>query len=331
MKKFIFGVLMVVFIFLAGLYFSTKNRPLITNEKTTNTNQLVGLSFFAKILQRGKIATGTPVVTFIAAGDVMLGRSINYRSAKQNNFVWPFEKTASVLSEADIAFINLESPFVENCPLTNAGMIFCSDKKGIGGLIFSGIDIVNIANNHMGNFGADGIKQTRQLLEDNNMSSIGTADGVVFRTVNTIRFGFLGYNDFASPAGISQANKEKIATDIAGAKAKADIVVASFHWGEEYTDKPSKRQQELAHLAIDNGADLIIGHHPHWVQPVEKYKDKLTVYSLGNFVFDQGWSQKTKEGIVGKFEFSKTELTNYELLPVLINDFGQPSFVENLR
>ncbi len=320
---------MTIFIFLITLlYFSLNNELPAVNQKTVSINQSRGSGFFAKILQKKQAVTEAPTATIVTTGDVMLGRSINYRSAKQNNFVWPFEKTADVLKNADITFINLESPFVDNCPLTNSGMVFCSDQRNIQGLTFAGIDIVNLANNHIGNFGQEGIKQTRQLLEGNNMSLIGTTDGAVFKTVNDIRFAFLGYNDFASPAGIAQAKNEKIVKDIIDAKAKSDIVAISFHWGEEYTDKPTKRQQELAYLAIDNGADLIIGHHPHWVQPTENYKDKLIVYSLGNFIFDQGWSQKTKEGIVGRFKFSGTKLTSYELLPVLINDFGQPEITK---
>lgn len=328
MKKFILGVLVIIFIFfLAFFCFSTKNKPLITNKGTANNNQPVDLSIFAKILQRKKIVAEPPTTTLIAAGDVMLGRSINYRSVKLNNFTWPFEKTANVLKNADIAFVNLESPFVENCPSTNVGMTFCEDARHIEGFIYAGIDIVNLANNHIGNFGQEGIKQTIRLLESNEILPIGTTNGAVFKTVNSIRFTFLGYNDFASPAGIAQVKKEKIVADIANAKTKSDVIVVSFHWGNEYTDKPTKRQQELAYLAIDNGADLIIGHHPHWIQPAEQYKDKLIIYSLGNFIFDQGWSQKTKEGIVGKFEFSKTKLTDYELLPILIDNFGQPSFI----
>ncbi len=180
MKKFVFGVLVIIFISLLALnYFILNNRLPVVNQKPVNINQPVNLSFFAKILQRGKIVTETPTVTLIVAGDVMLGRSINYRSAKQNNFVWPFEKTVEVLKTADITFINLESPFVDNCPLTNSGMVFCSDQRNIQGLTFAGIDIVNLANNQIGNYGQEGIKQTRQLLEGNNMSLIDTTDGAL--------------------------------------------------------------------------------------------------------------------------------------------------------
>jgi len=331
MRKIIWP-LPIIFLFVAAIIFLPKNNPTSSTQKDNqNAAPPKTLSFFASILKKKPTVTEEKTVTLIAAGDVMPGRSVNYHSVQQNDFTWPFAKTAEILKSADIAFINLESPFVDNCPLTNGGMIFCSDKRNIQGLTFAGIDIVNIANNHIANFGQEGIKQTRRLLKTNYISLIGTADGAVFKTVNTIRFGFLGYNDFASPPGISQANKEKIATDIAGAKAKADIVVVSFHWGEEYTDKPSKRQQELAHLVIDSGADLVIGHHPHWVQPTEKYKDKLIIYSLGNFIFDQFWSQKTKEGVVGKFKFSGNKLIWYELLPIEIDNFGQPSFRQNLE
>lgn len=95
----------------------------------------------------------------------------------------------------------------------------------------------------------------------------------------------------------------------------------------EYTDQPTQRQKELAHLAIDTGADLVIGNHPHWIQPVEIYKNKLIVYAHGNFVFDQMWSAKTREGIIGRYTFYGDRLIDAEFLPVQINDFGQPRFL----
>ena len=84
----------------------------------------------------------------------------------------------------------------------------------------------------------------------------------------------------------------------------------------------------MAHLAIDSGADLIIGNHAHWIQPLEIYKDKLIMYAHGNFIFDQMWSQETREGVVGKYTFYNKKLVDVEYSPIQIDDYGQPHFVE---
>jgi len=108
------------------------------------------------------------------------------------------------------------------------------------------------------------------------------------------------------------------------AKKEADIVIVSMSWGVEYTDKPSDRQIALAHLAIDSGADLIIGNHPHWIQSDEQYNNTYIKYAHGNLVFDQMWSEETKKGVIGKYTFENGKLINKEFIPIYIKDYGQP-------
>lgn len=267
------------------------------------------------------------ITVLLTTGDVMLGRAINFKTFHSQNFIWPFEKTAKTLKRANFTFINLESPLVENCPLTTGGMKFCADPKNIFGLKFAGIDVANLANNHIGNYGSEGIKTTLSSLNKVNILTTGIS-GPVFKEKNGERFAFLGYNDTgASHPLITPADKNKISQELNDAKTKADVVVVAFHWGVEYTNQPTKRQQELAHWAIDSGANLVIGHHPHWIQPVEIYKGGVILYSLGNFIFDQAWSEKTKQGIVGRFAFFENQLVDVELLPIEMDNFGQPSFM----
>ena len=143
-----------------------------------------------------------------------------------------------------------------------------------------------------------------------------------------LTFAFLGYNDIGyKQEGISWADEAKIRTEIAEARKKSDVVVVTFHWGIEYQSQPNERQKFLGHLAIDSGADLVIGNHPHWVQPIEIYKDKLITYAHGNFVFDQEWSLKTKQGVIGKYTFYDNQLIDVEYLPILIENYGQPHFL----
>ena len=137
----------------------------------------------------------------------------------------------------------------------------------------------------------------------------------------------MGFTDIASGSlEISTATPENIKTQISTATSSADLVIVTFHWGNEYSLR-SLHQQELAHFAIDSGADVVIGHHPHWVQEYEVYKNKPIYYSLGNLVFDQMWSEKTRKGLVVRLTFSGNQLVNKEEIPTKIFDYGQPNLV----
>lgn len=272
----------------------------------------------------------------IATGDIIPARSVNFQ-ATQRGFTWPFEKTAQVLKDGEITFINLESPLISNCPLTQEGMVFCGDERNVQGLTFAGVDVVSLANNHAGNYGAKGVEDTQKLLENNGIFVTGV-NGPVIKEVRGIKFAFLGYDDIAGGtgpdsigAGISLADPTKIRQEINDVRLKADVVIVTFHWGTEYHSQPDPRQVKLGHLAIDSGADLVIGNHPHWIQPIEIYQGKLITYAHGNFIFDQMWSQKTREGVVGKYTFFDKKLIDVQYLPVQIDDFGQPHFTEGTQ
>lgn len=284
--------------------------------------------------------------TLITTGDVIPARSVNAQSIRKNNFLWPWEKTADFLKNADITFINLETPLIKNCPLTDTGMTFCGNIRHIEGLKYAGIDIVNLANNHAGNYGEKGAEETVSLLNEagilvtgNSINSStpgesaatpGVSYGSTIMSVRGLRFAFLGFHELEHDSDYDLW-KEKAVEQIKEAKKNADVTIVAYHWGWEYTNQPNNRQMELAHLAIDNGADLIIGNHPHWIQPVEIYKDKLIVYAHGNFIFDQMWSEKTRAGIVGRYTFYDDKLVDVQFSPIYIKDYGQPEFLEGER
>lgn len=268
--------------------------------------------------------------TLVTTGDVMLGRYINYQTTKSGRFTFPFEQTASLLKNANLTFINLEGPLIENCPTITEGMIFCGDIRNGQGLSFAGIDVANLANNHAADYGQQGITNTLKALGEAGVQTVGLGKTEI-KEVRGIRFAFLGYNDIGRQVGITSAQQEIILADIQKAKQQADVAIVAFHWGQEYSHKPTTRQKNLAHFAIDAGADIIVGNHPHWVQSIEIYRDKVIVYSHGNFVFDQFRSQKTQEGIVGKFTFYDKQLIDAEFLPIKINSKGQPYFLSGTQ
>ena len=206
-------------------------------------------------------------------------------------------------------------------------MSFCGDPKAVEGLKFAGIDIATLGNNHIGNYGVEGVKETEKILHDAEIETVGT--NILYKDAKGIRFAFLAYNDIgAYEPGVSWAEDAKIIANIKEAKNNADIVIVSYHWGVEYTDVPSQRQIDLAHITIDAGADLILGNHPHWIQPIELYKDKFIIYAHGNFIFDQEWSAETKLGVVGKYTFYDKKLVDVEFVPIRIVDYGQPYLLQ---
>lgn len=271
------------------------------------------------------------VRVLVATGDVIPARSVNYQTVVRNNFRWPYEYVSDILQKADVTFINLESPLISNCPLTNEGMKFCGDIRHIGGLLFAGVDVASLANNHMGNYGKNGVDSTASLLRSADILPVGTGSPII-KKVRDLRFAFLSYNDVEDGIDmIVKADEERIVSQIKEAKKESDVVIVAFHWGIEYTNQPTERQQKLAHLAVDAGADLVLGNHPHWIQPIEIYKNRLIAYAHGNLVFDQMWSEKTKEGVIGRYTFYNNELVDAEFIPTVIYNFGQPRPAESER
>ncbi len=323
MKKIVW-VFFVVLIFLAALVYSFNSEFFLN----LNNKEVEIISPQASVKKSINFAHPSPSpnkkFTLVATGDVGLVRTVNFKM-KNNSVYYPFEKTADLLKSADLTLINLEGPLIKNCPITNEGMIFCGAAENVKGLSYAGIDIANLANNHIYNYGKKGLAETIDILEKNGIDYSGI-NNLLVKEIKGTKIAFLGYNIVGIPG-----NKEKIIEQIKEAENSADITVVSFHWGNEYAFEPNWKQKEFAHLAIDNGSDLIIGNHPHVVQSNELYKNKLIVYAHGNFIFDQMWSEKTREGVIGKYYFDGSQLVDYEFIPVYIKDYSQPEIVKNAQ
>lgn len=271
---------------------------------------------------------GQPTTRLVVTGDVLLAREVNYQMHQRQNYRWPFERTADFLRQADITLINLETPLIPDCPPMRDRMVFCGDPQTVEGLQWSGVDVASVANNHALNQGTNGVEQTVQLLQSKGIQVTGLPQQPTLIKHGETTFAFLGYTDVGPTNGkIAAAEPATIQADIRQAKQIADVVIPFFHWGEEYTYQPTLRQQELAHAAIDAGADMVIGNHPHWYQKVETYQGKIIMYSHGNFVFDQMWSTETRQGLVGQYTFVGSTLVDAEFFPIMIEDYGQPHFL----
>ncbi|MDO8572074.1 MAG: CapA family protein, partial [bacterium] len=242
----------------------------------------------------------------------------------------------------DIVFGNLEAPITKGREVKVGEMSFRVNPGTEIALKDAGFTIVSLANNHSKNFGEKGLIDTFSYLKNSGIAYVGAghekeAYAPVYLEKKGIRFAFLAYNDHDVVPSSYRASGKRIGTafmdvkrmvvGVQEAKKNADIVVVSMHSGTEYVVKPNKSQVSFARAAVDAGADLVIGHHPHVVQSMEIYKGKYIFYSLGNFVFDQMWSQDTREGLVVKFNFTKEGVHSFDLKPVLIHNFAQPEFI----
>lgn len=286
------------------------NATQITEKFTEDTTSYMVLGFHSEV-------KNTNEWSFVAGGDVMLGRTVNTQSIKYQDFTWAFKNIYQLFKSADISFVNLESPLTIGCQPTDSGMIFCGSQDHLQGLEYTGIDIVNLANNHINNYGQKGIDETISLLRTKNILTAGLGN-IAVKDVGGVKVALVGFD------ALGNLSNSEVQKTVSETKKLYPLVIVSFHWGAEYQKNPNNRQIELAHLAIDSGADIIIGHHPHWVQSEEIYKEKPIFYSLGNLIFDQMWSEETKKGMIIKLNFTGNKLISTDHFPIYIHDYGQP-------
>ncbi len=251
-------------------------------------------------------------VSFLAVGDILLSRHVAARIEQAGDVGLPFQQIAELLHSTDFNFGNLESPISGNDRVKGRGLIFNTATSHLDGLASSNFKIVNLANNHALDQGVKGLNNTRQVLSEKGISCVGVGDNQFdawspeIITAKSIRVGFLGasYASF-NDGGAARNNyvariedRQSLRASLDQLKAVTDFIVVTMHAGVEYRRHPHPSQVAFAHAAIDYGADLVIGGHPHWIQKIEEYQGKYIFYSLGNFVFDQGHHQDTREGLV---------------------------------
>lgn len=281
-----------------------------------------------------------PEVSLIAVGDIMLSRAVEQSLVQKNDFKLPFEPLADYLSSADITFGNLETAVLAGRVILTGEFLFRTDPKAVAGLTLAGFDVLSLANNHAPNFGQSGLKNTFAELEKAGIKYAGagldeaSAAKPVIIEKQGMKFGFLAYTYnknmpaeyFASAnrPGTNPLDSAKMKTAVINLRPQVDWLIVSIHDGTEYQFTPDESQTTFARAAIDAGADLIIGSHPHVVQTAEKYKNGYIFYSLGNFVFDQVWSEETQQGLLAKIIFTKDKIKTIEAGPIKINASFQP-------
>lgn len=279
--------------------------------------------------------------SMLFAGDVMPSRFVAVRM-REKGYDYPFSSVKEMLSAADLAFVNLESPVTPGRTIQNGEMTFRGDPEFLPAMREAGVDVVSLANNHSPNMGADGLADTMRRLDERDIAHVGSGNAArayapVSYDLYGMRVAFIAQNDTdvvppeycaeAQSVGTACKDLARASSSIALARKFADIVVFTMHAGDEYTHEPNARQKALARAAIDAGADLVIGHHPHVVQRAEIYKGKRIYYSLGNFIFDQNWSRDTRMGLVvmAKIDRNTKKIVDFEHKVIRIDDYSRPT------
>ena len=228
-------------------------------------------------------------ITISAAGDCTLGtdEGFNYKRSFKGKYdavqdpAYFFQNVQPVFAQDDLTIVNMEGTLTEETTREPKQFAFKGDAEYAKILTAGAVETANLANNHSFDYGKKSYEDTITALEAEGISSFGYERTAVM-DIKGVKVGLAGVYELAEHIDC----KQDLLDNIASLKEQgAQIIIVSFHWGQEKENVPNDVQVELAHTAIDNGADLVLGHHPHVLQGIEEYKGKNIVYSLGNFCF----------------------------------------------
>ncbi|HZC07778.1 MAG TPA: CapA family protein, partial [Ktedonobacterales bacterium] len=282
----------------------------------------------------------TRPITIAITGDIMLGRSVGARILNTADR-YPFNDTAEWLRGFDLTVGNLE------CVVSTLGApqpkqyTFEAPPTGFDRVAAAGYDIVSVANNHSGDYGPAAFMDMLGHLPAHGVTPLGGGKNLaqahlpVIRTVRSTTIGLLAYcaiepTSFAATAstpGHAWLDATLMTADIRALRPKVDFLLVFTHWGIEYHPQESYDQETMARVAIDAGADVVVGAHPHVIQPSSSYRGKPIVYSLGNFVFDEMYGEEERRGNVLTLTVQREKLLHWSLRQSRIGAYGAPVWV----
>lgn len=274
-------------------------------------------------------------VKILFVGDMMFDRGIRYYAGKNGGNDFIFQKIRAELLNNDLVIGNLEGPITDEksisagtAPGEPGNYFFTFDKSWAKTLFKNNIKLVNLGNNHILNFGREGLASTKKYLDEANVGYFGAPDypKSISSELSSVKITFVNYNEFASLD--SDTNIKSTLEEIQKVKKFSDLIIVYCHWGAEYVG-PDQAMKNLARQFIDEGADLVIGSHSHTIGPMEIYKGKRIYYSLGNFIFDQYFSEEVRRGlgVVVKIN-SKTKELSFEEKNFYMQPNGQTILFE---
>ncbi|MBD1371759.1 CapA family protein [Hazenella sp. IB182357] len=277
-------------------------------------------------------------LTMTFVGDMMFGRNIDDVIVPKYGYDHLFKYVKNYFEYSDYTTGNFESPITrnENYEKADKNIHLSTGEGAAEALKNHGFYTVNLANNHMKDYGRQGLVDTLNAFKKQKIETVGAgtnlqeATQIVYTTVQNKKIALLGFSDilpkdfraYSNRSGIAPADPNIFQPLVFKARQNADLVIVQMHWGLEYDSGFHPRQQDLGRALIDAGADVVLGHHPHVLEPVEVYNDGVIFYSLGNFVFDQGWS-RTKESVLVQLKNLQGDQYKLEIHPMMIRE-GQP-------
>jgi poly-gamma-glutamate synthesis protein (capsule biosynthesis protein) len=288
------------------------------------------------------MANSTGQLTITATGDIYIQRDAPTSA---------FHNLIPVFSESDIVFGNLETALIDKPPSVLDGRTspMVAREEVVNALVSGGFNIVSLANNHTTDYGPLTLLNTMEVLRQHNISFVGAgresieAEKPKILSRNGVSCAFLAYeatvwsfkgdakeqrpgvaklcvNSLLPLPHVAEEDLSRLEANIKGVRDQADIVVLSMHWGAELTTTLSPHQLAIAHAAVDSGADIILGHHPHVLQGIEQYKGGLIFYSLGNTIFDREFHYPADTMVVTLT--IKEELIQVQIIPVYLDEHG---------
>jgi poly-gamma-glutamate synthesis protein (capsule biosynthesis protein) len=274
-------------------------------------------NFSQNKLKSGRNRKGQTEIILSSAGDCTIGYDNNLAYANslphvlskhRNDYSYFFKNVSEIFKADDITTVNLETTFTNATAKARKKFTFKASPAYAKSLALGSIEGVNISNNHIHDYLDKGFKDTITSVKKEGINYFGE-DNRWLTQVNGNKIAFLGYVAFNNDTTFL----ENIKSDINELKKHGYTVVINFHFGDENSYHPNNIQEHVAHYAIDHGADLIIGHHSHVIQGIEKYKNRIIAYSLGNFVFGGNANPKDKDTFIlqTKFIFKNNKLTSY--------------------
>ena len=294
--------------------------------------------------------TSSEQVCLTAVGDICLGTGVK-KYLKEKGSIFPFIHCQEELKETDILFGNLEMVICKNKNYSLSSKLdMCVPANLCTGLVNVGFDILNLANNHILDFGSQTVEDTISFLNKSNIQFIGYGknleDAWTHRIIEKkgIKIGFFGISDnwgqgaHKNKPGVAIYDKKKALYKVKELKKIVDHVIVSIHADLEFANYPDPERIQFSRKLIDYGASLILEHHPHVPQGIEVYKNGLIIYSLGNFIFDVEGSEYLKKGskytnisFILKVFLDKNGPIQAKILPIKINKYGQPVLLTGFK
>ncbi|MCL2338083.1 MAG: CapA family protein [Firmicutes bacterium] len=278
------------------------------------------------------------VFTAAFVGDIMMGRSVE-SAAKFKGYDAYFKYTKDFFTGCDLVLGNLEDPIIsenDQYVVAEKDILLSASKASLFALKDAGFNMLDLANNHMMDYGDKGLFYTLDALEQTGISHFGAghdlreAMGYQLLKRKGVKVAIVGANDALVPNGFaaygnipgvlsirSQQEASYLIKAVSNAAAAGDVVIVFMHWGNEYTANLDSEQRDIGRSLIDAGADVVIGSHAHVLQPVELYHNGVIFYGLGNFVMDQGWSD-TKDSCLVRYCLDAAGQGVFEVIPLRI-------------